>query len=368
MADWQRVSATLGWNPSRGHNGCTRHPGRNPLVWPLLPLSALYGLVMRIRNLHYDRARNVVRVGAPVLSVGNLTVGGTGKTPLVIELVRKLLHAGRRPAVLSRGYGASVDQPADEVAELKLALPEVPVLAGADRVNSARRALAEDAADCFVLDDGFQHRRLGRDLDIVVIDALSPWGGGRVLPAGRLREPLDGLRRADVVVLSRANQVVSGVLEEIEAALRNLAPGTALLRSRVEVSGVVGLDGMSAPPEALASQVVLPVCGLGNPLTFIRLVDLLAPRRIEPLVYRDHHAYRASDVAAIARLARSRGAVAVLTTRKDWIKLAPLWREREPAVSDLKLLRLDVQHAIEDRAGVLADRIERVLAGTMPSL
>ncbi len=337
----------------------------NPLVWPLLPLSALYAAVMRIRNRRYDRAAGVVRVGAPVLSIGNITVGGTGKTPLVIELVLKLLDAGRRPAVLTRGYAGSADRPADEVAELRLAIPQVPVLAGADRVSSARRALAEGAADCFVLDDGFQHRRLGRDVDIVVIDALSPWDGGRVLPAGRLREPLEGLRRADVIVLSRANQVLPGVLQEIEAALRELAPSTALVRSRVEVRGIVGLDGTVVRTETLAARPVLPVCGIGNPQTFIRLVDGLVPQRVRPVVHRDHHAYRAREVRAIAGLARRRGAAAVLTTRKDWVKLAPLWR-KVPAAAGLELLRIDVRHAIEDEAGVLARLIGRALAGTMP--
>lgn len=330
------------------------------LVWSLLPFSALYALAMRVRNRHYDREESVIRVGAPVFSIGNLTVGGTGKTPLVIELLRKLLAAGRRPAVLTRGYAAAADRAADEVAELQLAMPEVPVVVGADRVASARRALAEGAADCFVLDDGFQHRRLGRDLDIVVIDALAPWGGGRVLPAGRLREPPDGLRRADVVVLSRANQAAAAALPEIEAEVRRLAPRAALLRTRVVACAVVGADGERVPLEGLAGRVVLPVCGIGNPQTFIRLVEELAARRVEPLVCRDHHAYSAADVAAIANTARRRSADAVLTTRKDWVKLAPLWRDRAAGV---KLLRLDVRHVIEDEAGVLDALIERALVG-----
>jgi tetraacyldisaccharide 4'-kinase len=338
-------------------------PGMKLSVWPLLPLSALYGLAMRIRNWHYDRAASVVRVGAPVLSVGNITVGGTGKTPLVIELVRRLLAVGRRPAVLTRGYGAAGGSTADEVAELRLAIPAVPVLAGADRADRARRALAENAADCFVLDDGFQHRRIGRDLDLVVIDTLAPWGGGRVLPAGRLREPLDALRRADVVVLSRANQAVPAVLAEIEAVLRRLVPSAALLGSRVEASGVAGQDGASVEVESLAARTVLPVCGIGNPRTFARLVEVLAPRRVEPLVYCDHHAYTAADVAAIVDAARRRGAHAVLTTRKDWVKLAPLWGQQAPQTAGLELLRLDIRHVIEDEAGVLDGLVARARAG-----
>jgi tetraacyldisaccharide 4'-kinase len=149
-----------------------------------MPLSHLYAAMMTWRNRRYDEPGAALSAGVPVISVGNLTVGGTGKTPLVMEIVRKLVAAGRRPAILTRGYHARRGETADEVQEYAAELPDVPVVVDADRVAGAATAQAVHAADCCVLDDGFQHRRLARDLDVVLIDALRPWGGGRGAAGG----------------------------------------------------------------------------------------------------------------------------------------------------------------------------------------
>jgi len=332
-----------------------------PVRWALVPLSFLYAGAMRCRNLYYDRVRGAARqAGVPVISVGNLTVGGTGKTPLVIEVVRRLKELGRRPAILTRGYRGSADRPADEVLEFHQALPQVPVIVNPDRLAGATAAHADHAADCVVLDDGFQHRRLRRDLDIVLVDALAPWGGGYVLPAGRLREPLSGLSRAHLLVVSRSNQVAPSALAEIHATLRRHTPATPLVYVSVEAERVVWLDGSSAQPDELAGRCVLPVCGLGNPLTFLRLVETLAACVCPPLVFTDHHRYTSRDVSTVDAAAQTQKADVVMTTRKDWVKLAPLW-QRSAGGSLPPLSRLDVRLVLADDAGALDDRLKQAL-------
>jgi len=334
----------------------------SPLVrWALVPLSFLYAGAMRCRNLYYDRVRGAARqAGVPVISIGNLTVGGTGKTPLVIEVVRRLKEMGRRPAILTRGYRGSANEPADEVLEFHQALPDVPVIVTPDRLAGATAAHADHTADCVVLDDGFQHRRLRRDLDIVLVDALAPWGGGWVLPAGRLREPLSGLSRAHLLVISRNNQVAPSALAEIHATLQRHAPGTPFVHASVEAERVVRLDGSSAQPAELAGRCVLPVCGLGNPLTFLRLVETLAGRVCPPLVFPDHHRYTNDDVGAVGAAAQTQKVDVVMTTRKDWVKLAALWR-RFAGGNVPPLARLDIRLVLADDGGVLDDRLRQAL-------
>ena len=167
-----------------------------------------YTAAVAYRNRRYDLGRAAIHhVAVPVISVGNLTLGGTGKTPMVKWVARRLLAQGSRVAIVSRGYGAAAGQQNDEARELSQALPEVPHVQNRDRVAGAERAIAEFSAQCILLDDGFQHRRLARDLDIVLLDALEPFGFEHVFPRGTLREPLAGLKRAQAVCLSRADAI-----------------------------------------------------------------------------------------------------------------------------------------------------------------
>ncbi len=284
---------------------------------------------MRLRNLAYDRVPALTcQAGIPVISIGNITVGGTGKTPMVLEIVSRLQALGRRPAILTRGYKGTADQPADEVLELREALPGVPVVVNRDRVVAAAEAQRSHGADCAVLDDGFQHRRLARDLDIVLIDALDPWGRDAVLPAGRLREPLGGLRRADALVITRANQVDGARVDEIVAQLRRIVLGTPIWRAGVEAAAVVDVAGQSQPAATLNGRRVFLVCGLGNPATFRQLVESLGGIIVGQLVFHDHHRYEVPDVERINAEALQAGAEHVVTTRKDWVKLVRLWSDR----------------------------------------
>jgi tetraacyldisaccharide 4'-kinase len=261
-------------------------------------------------------------------------------------VVRRLQALGRRPAILTRGYKSTAGEPADEVLECHAALPVVPVIVNPDRVAGAAAAQREHNADCLVLDDGFQHRRLARDLDIVLIDALRPWDSGWVLPAGRLREPRDGLRRADVVVITRANQALPGVAEVIEAEVRQHG-GKLIVRADVEADALVTRDERRAPPTDLAGRSVLAVCGIGNPQTFEKLVSALTGAECHTVAFADHHRYSAADVAGLGVTARRAGVELVVTTRKDWVKLAPLWSDAQVGLARVDV-RLVLRGAVEE--------------------
>jgi tetraacyldisaccharide 4'-kinase len=322
----------------------------------LAPLAMLYGGAIRARNWYFDCVASAARhATVPVISVGNLTVGGTGKTPLVIEIVRRLVLSGRRPAILTRGYKAAAGAPADEVLEFSTAFPNVPVVVNANRVAGAVTAQQKHRANCLVLDDGFQHRRLHRDLDIVLIDALNPWGGGRLLPAGRLREPPSSLRRADVFVITRVNQAEHGAVAAIAGVLRHHAGDKPLVLAALEAESLTFPDAASRPPTDIAGRPVLAVSGIGNPRTFEKLVESLAGQPAEYLRFADHHRYDPNDVARIVAAA---GDNWVVTTRKDWVKLCPLWPDRGPP-----LVRLDMKLTLTAGAPEFDARL-RAVCGT----
>lgn len=318
----------------------TAHPLRSLLA----PLSPIYGWLVDRRNARFDQPGAAHAAAAPVLSVGNLTTGGTGKTPFVIALVTLLRDLGRKPAILTRGYAARRGQTPDEVAEFFESLPGVPVIVDADRIRGATAALQGAASvDCLVLDDGFQHRRLARDLDLVLIDALDPWGGGRMLPAGNLREPRRSLRRAQAVVISRCNQTTPDALLAIETEIREHAPAARLLHTATRAAEWRGLDGSRGQPP---KGPVLTVSGLGNPETFDRLVTEAGAQVARQMTFGDHHPYQCGDVTAIVARADSAKLATVLTTRKDFVKLAPLWqaaRAADPMIPELLCLEVRVE-------------------------
>src|SRR3954469_6838642 len=184
-----------------------------------------YTIAVSIRNRRYDRgAAKVQNIGVPVITVGNLTLGGTGKTPMVKWLAQRFQNAGVRVAIVSRGYGAAEGKHNDEALELAQSLADVPHIQNRDRVAAARIAIHDFKSRLILLDDGFQHRRLGRDLDIVLLDALEPFGVEHVFPRGTLREPLTGLARAQVVCLSRADAISQSERDAIRRRVANIAP------------------------------------------------------------------------------------------------------------------------------------------------
>lgn len=279
-----------------------------------------YALGVSWRNRRFDRGRDVHRVGVPVISIGNLTVGGTGKTPCVEYVARLLRELDLQVAILSRGYGAEAGRN-DEAMVLEENLPDVPHLQDRDRVALARTAVEELESEVLVLDDGFQHRRLARDLDVVLIDATDPWGGGYLLPRGGLREPRTGLSRASIIVLTRCDSVPPEELDRIASAARGVAPNIPIARTVHAPLELTNGDAR-ASVESLRGRPVGAFCGIGNSGAFRRTLTDLGADVLEFREYADHHPYSRDDVTALQQWASGLPAdAAVVTTQKDWVKL-----------------------------------------------
>jgi tetraacyldisaccharide 4'-kinase len=342
--------------------------GRRRGVWAAVLRGALrvaevpYTWAVRRRNRRYQSgAAAVYRVAVPVISVGNLTLGGTGKTPMVQWLARWL--AGRQISVgiVSRGYGAAAGSREqgkawnDEALELAWNLPNVPHVQQPDRVAAARRVIDEFQCRVILLDDGFQHRRIARDLDLVLLDALEPLGFGHVFPRGTLREPLEGLARADVVALSRADLIGPDQRGEIRRQVEHYAPRAQWMELAHRPEALVGVAtpadspvtraqpaahakpqaGAEQPLESLAGQRVLAFCGIGNPAGFRHTLAACGYRVVEFLEFPDHHGYTRRDLDRLVAAAGRFDVAAILCTRKDLVKLGssrlgdrPLWAVR----------------------------------------
>jgi tetraacyldisaccharide 4'-kinase len=328
------------------------------LSWP-------YAAMVRVRNHLYSTGRlKVHRVRVPVLCVGNLTTGGTGKTPLVVWLCRLLREKQVRGAILTRGYKMQAGELSDEPALLAAQCPEVAVVVNPDRVAGAAEAMERHKAQVLIMDDGFQHRRLGRDLDIVALDATRPFGYGRMLPAGLLREPVTGLRRAQAVVLTRCDQVSEETLTSIEETVRRITSDLVVVRSIHAPVGVTTTDGKQIGLGELRGQHVFAFCGLGNPGSFFRTIESLGALLVGSRAFADHQRYTARDIEQVRREAGARKATLLLTTQKDWTKLAPPAGPAAPPT----LAHLTVELRIIAGVERLTALIDRALGGTMPAI
>ena len=318
----------------------------------LMPLGVAYGAAVRARlALYRAGALAVHSAGVPVLSVGNITAGGTGKTPLVEWLARAVAEGeGRRVCVLTRGYGregggrvvvsdgAKINADAREGGDEPRLLAErllkhgVAVVADADRVAAAGWARENLRSEVFVLDDGFQHLRLARDLNVATIDASDPWGGNCLLPAGRLREPRGELRRADCVVITRLEMAedlmaLCAEVERVSGCRRVFVAKTATLGVRLLAAGEseVAADRSSdvRPAEKVAGPIAA-FCGVGNPRAVFRHLRREGFTPALERAFGDHHFYSQTEIDALCREAKSRGALALITTAKDAVKLNTL--------------------------------------------
>jgi tetraacyldisaccharide 4'-kinase len=296
----------------------------------LPPLSALYGAVTRTRLSLYRRGTfHTTRLDRPVISVGNMTVGGTGKTPLVEWISKAVAARGKKVCILTRGYGRENPQRQVVVSdgETILATPaeagdepyllatkllgSAAVISNIDRISAARYAIENLASDCFVLDDGFQHLRVARDLNIVTIDATNPWGGGELLPYGRLREPLSGLGRADCVVMTRCDQAEN--LDRLREEIRDLISGRPVFES-----------AMRPVKNLLPTGPVAAFCAVGNPQSFFTQLRESGYQLAMQKVFADHHSYTQQDVNHLIDEAAHAGANNLITTAKDAVKLRSL--------------------------------------------
>ena len=288
----------------RGPPAMFARAGLRIASWP-------YGLAVWWRNRQFERGRRPIhRAAVPVVSVGNLTLGGTGKTPCVEFVARFYRELGSQVAILSRGYGADAG-PNDEAMVLEENLPDVPHLQGADRSALADAAVEELEAELLVLDDGFQHRRVHRDLDIVLVDATSPPHRDFLFPRGTLREPASSLKRANAILLTRCDQVSEAEVNAIREWIAKRAPGVPIATTEHRPVS-----------NELNGATVGAFCGIGNPAAFRRTLEALGATVAAFRTFPDHHAYMREDVDELRAWANELPAgAAVATTQKDWVKL-----------------------------------------------
>ncbi len=313
----------------------------------LAPFSALYYL-----GLIADKCLksvNQTQLPKPVISIGNLTWGGTGKTPLQIKLIADLLGQRTRPAVLTRGYaGVGRNNPAlgsgenDEVAMMKKYFPTIPFGIGPNRTLSAQKILASYPIDVFILDDGFQHWKMKRDLDIVCIDALDPWGGGHLIPWGHLREPLSGLKRSQVVVITRSELVDEEDLAALSDRIARLARHQNIFTSFFSHQLIDWRGKAVDLNSTLQGARVLAVSAIGNPRSFEKNLETHGAEII-PYHFPDHYPYADSDLIHIEKKMKTERAILVVT-EKDETKLRKTrWGFAHGGPADLYVLKAKVQ-------------------------
>jgi len=328
----------------------------------------LYASATILRNRLYDAGAFAARrLSRPVISIGNITTGGTGKTPMVRWLSERLRDDGHRVAILSRGYGAPVGGAGDELLMLQRLLNDpaaskVWLRASPNRVAAGHALLAQHPEiDVFVLDDGFQHRRAARDLDVVLISALEPFGFGHMLPRGLLREPLRGVRRAGAVVITHADEVPFETLSEIERQVRRHHPGVPTYRA---IHTQIGLRASSAPEQPmdeLSRRRFFAFCGLANPEALDRQLSRFGQAYIGRRWFADHHDYTAADLERLTEEARRSGAELLVTTEKDWVKVEPIAASPDrlpiwPIDMRIRFLCEDEERLLEQIRGVIPSR------------
>jgi tetraacyldisaccharide 4'-kinase len=324
----------------------------------LVPFGVLYGAITEARLALYRRGLlKVSKLDAPVISVGNITIGGTGKTPLVEYIARTLAAEGRKVCILTRGYGrknpkrrvlvsdahnllASENEAGDEPRLLAENLQGIAaVISDANRFAAGQWAIKELGAQVFILDDGFQHLQLARDLNVATIDATQAWGNGRMVPQGRLREKRSGLARADCIVITRADQADD--LELIRSEIEKVSNHRALFTSRMRVRRLRKFDEEFLENEIEAKQdFISPLaafCAIGNPLAFLKQLENEGCHPVGISEFPDHHRYDQRDVESIIEKAKQAGAKSLITTAKDAVKLRGFSFELPCYVLDIEI-------------------------------
>ncbi len=332
----------------------------------LAPLAIVYCVGLAVYLAVYSVGlRKRHRLPVPVISVGNLTFGGTGKTPAVEAICRILLESGKRVTILSRGHGGSAKSSVivsggpsircdsrecgDEPMALARALPGVSVVVGKDRRESGELACRELAPDVIVLDDGLQFWQLHRDLDVVVMDASRPFGSGFVMPMGDLREPASGLRRAGAVLLTDAHRLEESKLERLKKKIGRLSRHAVVLTAKRKPSWLRRVGGPAEDLLFLDGLKVVAFSGIGQPGSFGDTLESLGSFVLERLVFPDHHPYTEDDLRLIESRRTQLGAQAVITTDKDYSRIGD-----ESPIQDLYVLGIELH--IPERSR-LAERL-----------
>jgi tetraacyldisaccharide 4'-kinase len=337
-------------------------------------IAVFYGLGISLRNWLYDEGQaksyavtaaglvtsDRTQTAVPVISVGNITVGGTGKTPLVIWLCNMFREQNVNCAILTRGYKAAKGEN-DEPGMLAKNCPGTAVVVNPDRLTGAIEAVKKNRAQVLIMDDGFQHRRLHRDIDIVTIDAMQPFGYGRLLPAGLLREPISSLKRAHAVIITRCDLVSRNNLTELISAINKISPDSIVAQTiHSPVFSVSGDKQM--PVKELKGKKIYAFCGIANPEAFLATVGMVGADIVGSKIYDDHHNYTANDVDDIYSDSAKSGARIILTTEKDYNKISLPASGR----GDLVLAYLAVRLQFVDGVDRIRELIERSLAGKIP--
>ena len=318
-------------------------------------LTFLYLAGLTLRNLLWRiRILRPWKPPVPTISVGNITLGGTGKTPCVVAIARELLARGKKVAVLMRGYGAPAGDLPEEAAEIKHLLPKVDLYLGKSRKRSAKKAVA-DGAEVLILDDGFQHWALKRDLDIVLVDATNPFGYGYLFPRGLLREWPSALRRADLIILTRTDIPPTPTKLATIAAIRQYAPGIPVLQATHKPVRLLRIPkGKPKEISWLKGKKVLAFCGLGNPAAFLMTLTMAGAKTAAFHAFADHQRYHGRLVGALEEQAQKLGCHAMVTTLKDGVKLKN-YKFSPP------LYALEIEFNITEGKKTLIERLEEVL-------
>lgn len=320
------------------------------LLWSLTPL---YRLGVWNRNRQFDSGSSGIEsVDAKVISVGNITTGGTGKTPMVIWICQFLERRQTKVAIVSRGYGSKQGLPNDEAMELAARLPNVPHVQNPNRVAAAKECINSNSSEVIVLDDGFQHRKLNRDLDIVLIDASNPFGYGFLIPRGLLREPVGSLARADAVVVTRCDRVSSEELDSVRARVANQT-SAPIAFAKTKASALIQFEGSECSIEDAVPGNWFAFSAIGNPAAFEASLTKLGFNIVDSMRFRDHHHFDKDDLSRIAAAATQSGADRIVCTHKDLVKVDAL----EVGGIDLFALRVDVEF-VEGR-----ELLEKMLSG-----
>ena len=312
-------------------------------------LASIYRAGLKISQDTYRKGPlKIQKSKARVISVGNVTWGGTGKTPLVAKLAQDISAFGKKVAILTRGYGK------DEVAELKKKLPQVPVLVGRDRIRTAREAVEKHGAEILILDDGFQHIRLHRDLDILTINSTEPFGPGGLIPAGTLREPMENISRADLFILTKSDIGAKNV-HWISQKIHELKPGAVIFEAVHKAlhfwdpveDKVLSFHEFGAKKAATLS-------GLADPHSFEKTVENLGIEILMTGRFDDHHDYSKSDIDEFLKRSEAVGIFDIITTRKDFERLALFFKRGLPeSWKRFRFRVLEIEFQLSDEEDLL---------------